>query len=149
MISFDIYAFKEFELYGSEMPQSDLDLNQIRNAGIKVIISLDDQIEDHPNFKTISEDFEHHKMYITDFDVPSNEQIEKILTVMENARNEKKPMLIHCLAGCGRTGTILALAERFMYGTQSGVEAIENVRKIRPCAVETQGQYDFVVNYER
>jgi protein-tyrosine phosphatase len=149
MMPFEIYAYKEFELFGSEMPQSEVDINQIRNAGIKVIISLDEDIEEHPDFDTIKKEFEHHKIYINDFEIPTKDQIEQILTVMEEARKKEKPILVHCLAGCGRTGLVLALAERFLYDTKDGEKAIEMVRKIRPCAIETQRQYDFVINYKR
>jgi len=44
---------------------------------------------------------------------------------------------------------MLALAERFIYGTQDGEKAIKMVRKIRPCAIETQNQYNLILEYER
>jgi protein-tyrosine phosphatase len=149
MPSFEIYAYKDSELFGSEMPETDIDLIQIRNFGIKVIISLDEDIQEHPNYNTIKDEFELHEIFVTDFEIPRIEQIEQTLNIISKAIEENKPVLVHCLAGCGRTGVMLALTERFIYGTEDGEKAIRMVREIRPCAVETQKQYDFVVNYKR
>lgn len=147
MMPFEIYAYKEFELYGSEMPESELDLDLIRNLGIQVIISLDEGIQEYPKYIAIKQEFEHHEFFIIDYEIPTNKQIKEIIDIITKAREKKKAVLIHCLAGCGRTGLILALVERFIYGTNDGKEAIAKVRKIRPCAIETQKQYNFVVNY--
>ncbi|NHK31029.1 MAG: hypothetical protein FK730_06730 [Asgard group archaeon] len=148
MMPFDIYAYKEFELYGSEMPESEIDLDLIKNLEIQIIISLDESIQQHPNYDELKKDFEHHEIFIVDFDIPTEDQIKKIIKIITKAREEKKAVLVHCLAGCGRTGLILALAEKLIYGTEDGEKAIEKVRKIRPCALETQNQYDFVLNYQ-
>ena len=88
-------------------------------------------------------------MFITDFDVPTDEQIEHFLEIVSTAISEKKKVLVHCIAGCGRTGTMLALAEKFIYGTIDGEEAIRQVREIRPCAIETQNQFNLVLHYKR
>jgi len=146
---YDIYAYKELELYGSEMPESEEDLVQIKQLGIDIIISLDNEICDHPNYKEIKTDFEHHELFITDYNIPTKKQIEQFLDIISNAIKEKKKVLVHCLAGCGRTGSMLALAERFIYGTIDGEEAIRKIRKIRPCAIETQNQYNLILKYER
>lgn len=148
MMPFEIYAYKEFELYGSEMPESEIDLDLIRNLGIQVIISLDEGIKEHPQYKEIKQEFEHHDLFIIDYEIPSQDQVREIIEIISKARERKKAVLIHCLAGCGRTGLILALAEKLIYGTKDGKEAIAKVRKIRPCAIETQKQYEFVVNYQ-
>ncbi|NHJ39900.1 MAG: hypothetical protein FK731_07690 [Asgard group archaeon] len=148
MMPFEIYAYKEFELYGSEMPESEIDLDLIRNLGIQVIISLDEGIKEHPQYKEIKQEFEHHDLFIIDYEIPSHDQVREIIEIISKARERKKAVLIHCLAGCGRTGLILALAEKLIYGTKDGKEAIAKVRKIRPCAIETQKQYEFVVNYQ-
>jgi atypical dual specificity phosphatase len=146
---YDIYEVKKQELYGSEMPETEEDLLQIKQQGIEVIISLDEGIREHPNYEEIQNDFEHHELFITDFDIPSDELIEQFLEILLSAKIDDKKVLVHCIAGCGRTGTMLALAERFIYDTLDGEEAIRHVREIRPCAIETQSQYNLVLNYKR
>jgi atypical dual specificity phosphatase len=149
MRNYDIYAYKELELYGSEIPETEDDLLQIEQLGIDVIISLDEGIREHPNYEEMKTKFEHHELFITDFDVPTKELIEQFLEIISAAQKEKKKVLVHCIAGCGRTGTMLALAERFIYGTIDGEEAIKMVRKIRPCAIETPNQQKLILEYER
>lgn len=55
--------------------------------------------------------------------------------------------VVHCLAGLGRTGTVAAclLVSR---GRGAG-EAIELVRAVRPGAVQSTAQVDFVAAFER
>ncbi len=149
MNNYDIYEYKKDQLYGSEMPETEADLLKIRQLGIDIIISLDEGIREHPFYDEIQTDFEHHELFITDFDIPQDEFIEQFLDILLTARNEKKKVLVHCLAGCGRTGTMLALAERFIYDNLDGEEAIRQVREIRPCAIETQNQINLVLNYKR
>ena len=52
-------------------------------------------------------------------------------------------ILIHCLGGCGRTGTI---ALRLM--VESGEDpsgALDRLRLVRPCAVETKAQHKWAI----
>ena len=55
-------------------------------------------------------------------------------------------VVVHCAGGCGRTGTVLAIYVRWQYGL-SGSDAIERLRKYRPCFVETQQQEQFVEGF--
>lgn len=148
-MTFDIYAYVPNELFGSEMPETEEDLLAIKDLEIKVIISLDENITALKQKSPLLSEFEHHEIFITDFDIPNNEQIEQILSIVEKAKMEKKAVLLHCLAGCGRTGLVLAIIERFIYKEKNGKKAIEKVRKIRPCALETKTQEDFVIYYQR
>ncbi len=148
-MTFDFYCFKENELYGSELPKTQEDLDYIKKQGIKIIISLEEAIKELAEHSTLKTDFEHIELYITDYGVPFTEQIEKFLEIFSKAKEEKKPVLVHCYAGCGRTGVMLALAEKLFYNTKDGEEAIRNLKKVRPCALETSEQRTLVINYKR
>lgn len=148
-MSFDFFTFKKKELYGSKLPESVEDLDVIKKEGIKVIISLEEAILEIKNNSNLANDFEHYELFITDYDIPDKKQVEEFLSILEKAKRENKPVLVHCWAGCGRTGVMLALAERFIYGVLDGKQAIENLRKVRPCAVETPSQQEFVKTFER
>ncbi|KAI1733168.1 protein-tyrosine phosphatase domain-containing protein [Ditylenchus destructor] len=67
------------------------------------------------------------------------------------AENDKKhPVLLHCSAGCGRTGTVIALdtfKELLTTGKLSKVDLkqlVIELRKQRVCMVQTPGQYQFL-----
>jgi hypothetical protein len=44
---------------------------------------------------------------------------------------------------------MLALAEIYLYGEQDGQTAINKVRSIRPCAIETDGQEALIIEHAR
>ena len=50
----------------------------------------------------------------------------------------KGRVLVHCQGGCGRSGMVL-LRLMIMYG-EPPEAALERLRRVRPCAVETEGQ---------
>ena len=52
--------------------------------------------------------------------------------------NNGDRILIHCRGGCGRSGMIV-LRIMIEFG-EDPEEALERLRKIRPCAVETEAQ---------
>ncbi|XP_040007691.1 tyrosine-protein phosphatase non-receptor type 18 isoform X2 [Xiphias gladius] len=87
-----------------------------------------------------------------DHDVPY--QATGVLDLLERARNSQgthtSPVLIHCSAGCGRTGVICALdyihdllvtkvTEDF-----SIMKIVLELRRQRPSAVQTRDQYQFI-----
>jgi len=146
-MTLDIFEVKMNELYGSELPETLEDFQIINDMGIKIIISLTEEIREYNQNEDIQSMFEFHEILLVDYSVPTDEQVKEFLAILQKSREEKKPVLIHCLAGCGRTGLMLALAERFIYGTENGQEAINNIRKVRSCAVENDMQQAFVINY--
>ena len=52
--------------------------------------------------------------------------------------NDGDKILVHCRGGCGRTGMIV-LRIMVEFGEDPD-EALERLRKVRPCAVETKAQ---------
>ncbi|MFX1262774.1 MAG: protein-tyrosine phosphatase family protein [Promethearchaeota archaeon] len=136
---FQLFEHRPGELWGASLPETINDLQQIVDAGIRVVISLESRFG-FPDFSEF--DIEHHQISIPDFDIPSEPNVREFVNIVKTALHQKKPVLVHCLAGCGRTGTMLAIAEIYLYGQTNGLDAIESVRKSRPCAVETKGQED-------
>nr|XP_046220863.1 tyrosine-protein phosphatase non-receptor type 18 [Oncorhynchus gorbuscha] len=78
-----------------------------------------------------------------------------ILEMMDMARkaqgNNTSPVLIHCSAGCGRTGVICALdyvhdllVTKQIKGDFNIMKIVVELRRQRPSAVQTKEQYQFV-----
>ncbi len=85
-------------------------------------------------------------VHITDYQPPTPEQAADAVAFIQQQRAAGRTVVVHCAGGCGRTGTILALylmaAHQF-----DGAEALERLREIRACFVETTGQEEFVLSY--
>ncbi|MGI8643347.1 MAG: dual specificity protein phosphatase family protein [Thermomicrobiales bacterium] len=75
---------------------------------------------------------------ITDMTAPSADQLRAALGFIDEQRAEGRAVVVHCLVGQGRTGTILAA-----YLIRGGVppeDALDQVRAVCPHAVENEAQ---------
>jgi len=83
---------------------------------------------------------------VADFTPPTTEQADRAVAFIRANVADGRVVVVHCLGGCGRTGTILAA---YLKRTQQidGMEAIRQLRTISPCFVETKGQEAFVREY--
>ncbi|MBO3769754.1 MAG: dual specificity protein phosphatase family protein [Thermoproteota archaeon] len=82
---------------------------------------------------------------IRDFQAPELNQLKKLIEWIESKVEANKPVLVHCRAGIGRTGTIIAA-----YLVKKGYEAkdaITTVRKFIPLALEVDEQVSVVYEY--
>lgn len=75
---------------------------------------------------------------VPDFHAPSPEQIEHCLSAIRKANEQNLGVGIHCMAGLGRTGTILAAY--FVGHGYSPADAIAHVRSLRPGSIESDEQ---------
>jgi atypical dual specificity phosphatase len=74
------------------------------------------------------------------------EQVEDFLKFAKEIRADGKKLVVHCDAGAGRTGTMLAC-----YLVSKGYDAakaIGEVRRKRPGSIETPGQEEIVIKCE-
>jgi len=115
----------------------------LKDEGVEVIISLTEA----PLGRTLIDEFgfDYHHIPVNDFTAPTAGQIDKFVGLVEKARRSDKKCVVHCLAGHGRTGTMLACY--FVSRGKSAKEAVAEVRSHRPGSVETNDQEAAVERY--
>ena len=135
----------EGEIAGMARPASSVrDFEFLKENGFEAIVSL----TEFPLSEVLIEEFgfEVKHIPVRDFEAPTLEQIEDFIAFAEKARANGKTLVVHCDAGIGRTGTVLAC-----YLVSKGYDAakaIKVVRTKRPGSIETIEQEELVIKYE-
>ena len=126
-------------------PGSAEELVWLRQQGIELLVSLTD---DPPPRRWINEAglFSIH-IPIIDMTAPTPEQIEQCLSAIERAHEKGLGVGVHCGAGLGRTGTVLACY--FVSKGMTAKNAVARVRRLRPGSIETDEQERAVEEFER
>jgi protein-tyrosine phosphatase len=84
---------------------------------------------------------------VVDMEAPTLEQVDRALSAITRANERQMGVAVHCTAGLGRTGVILACY--FVTRGLSSSNAIARVRRLRPGSIETDEQADAVVSFSR
>src|SRR5205823_2558527 len=83
---------------------------------------------------------------IADFTAPTLDQVKEAVTMISTCLDRHLPVAVHCLAGLGRTGTILAC---YLVGMEMPANnAIIIIREWRPGSIEVPEQEAVVYEYE-
>ena len=119
------------------------DLWELRDLGVSAVVSLTEQPLSSRALTTVGMDYLH--LPIPDMSPPSLREIEEFLAFSKVCIEKGNPVLVHCGAGLGRTGTMLAC-----YLVERGHEpatAICKVRAERPGSIETHEQEMAIFRY--
>jgi DNA-3-methyladenine glycosylase I len=131
-------------LAGMARPRDPQEWHMLRAAGIDAVISLTEQPPSDDVLDTVGLRTEH--VPIADFTAPTLEQAEEAVDAIDRFLAAGLPVAVHCGAGLGRTGTILA-CWLVRHGAQAQ-EAIATVRALRPGSIETAAQEAAVVAWQ-
>ena len=142
-----IYWIKKNQLAGSNCPSSVNDIQQIYSAGIKNIVSTAEIDLVQKLIKEAKIEIQQIKLPIPDFGNPRKEQIIQFAQYAHTIREKNEVLLVHCYAGCGRTGILLVIY-LMVFERLTLEDALQEVRNIRPCAVETKWQETYLQNLD-
>ena len=110
-----------------------------KSAGIDVIFNCSefDYADEVPN------GFDYHFINIPDFGIPKHAQVEKFLKLAKEYFYKGKKIVIHCIAGCGRTGVMATIWASYFGFIPEGEDPVQWIRKRRACSLESSLQVRF------
>ena len=113
-------------------------------GGVGAVVQLNE--ERYNDAKLEERGIEHIPMIYDDGSIPSSETVDKFLDLVASVRQRQKGIAVHCMAGLGRTGSLLCidLMVNFGFGAK---EAIGWHRLMRPGSVIGH-QQQFLLWYE-
>lgn len=120
---------------GSGMPTSTSEIDWIQKQGVRSIITMTENSLPESWVKNIK----YLHVPTEDFSAPDMEQIDEAVEFIQNRLENNEPVMVHCAAGIGRTGTILA-CYLVKYQKLSAKDAIQKVRKERPGSIQSESQ---------
>ena len=100
-----------------------------RSKGITTVVRLNDH--DYERSAVTAAGFDHHDLFFPDCSTPSDALVDRFLRIAEDAPGA---VAVHCLAGLGRTGTLIAMYLMKHLGFTAD-EAIAWLRIMRPGSV--------------
>ena len=134
----------EEKLAGSGIPTSFDELEWVLNQGIKSIVTM----TEHPLPENWIKEIGYLHVPTPDFTAPNMEEIDNAVDFIHNNILEEQAVMVHCAAGMGRAGTILA-CYLVKYQKYSAQEAIEKVREERPGSIQSDVQEMAITFYEK
>ena len=111
----------------------------LKDLGIEAVLTLT-EAPPLPEFEAAGLQVAHEP--IVDFAAPDAETLTRCVAFVRGAMAEGAAVVVHCHAGYGRTGTVLA-ATLVAEGVDPD-EAIATVRALRPGSLETEEQEEAV-----
>jgi len=132
------------KLAGSAIPTSIKEIDWVIEQGVKSIVTIREEPLDDDWIKNVN----YLHVMSNDMGVPEFDDLTFAVDFIHRRLNDKEPVMVHCLAGLGRTGTILA-SYLVKYENMSADEAIEKVREIRPGSIQSYPQEEIIFRFEK
>ena len=127
---------------GMALPRPE-DYATLHEAGVRAVLTL---TEEPPLGDPTEYGLASLHVPLVDFGTPTQEHLAASVAWIAEQLDADRPVAVHCLAGQGRTGTVLAawLVSEGM----DAKDAVDEVRRLRPGSIETAGQVQAILQFQ-
>ena len=132
------------KLAGSAIPTSKDEINWLHEQGVKSIVT----IREEPLDENWVGEMKYLHVHSNDMGVPTFDDLKESVDFIHNRIEDNEPVMVHCLAGLGRTGTILA-CYLIKYEKMSAEDAIQHVREKRHGSIQSFVQEELIFQYAK
>ena len=134
----------ETKLAGSGIPTSINEVQWVIEQGVKSIVTVREERLDDEWVKEVK------YLHITsnDMGVPEFVDLGSAVDFIHRRITNNEPVMVHCLAGMGRTGTLLA-CYLVKYQKMSADDAIRKVREETPGTIQSYPQEEIIFQLEK
>jgi atypical dual specificity phosphatase len=136
----------EGKLAGCGLPVTEGEFGWVVGQGIRSIVTVREIALPSDWFNGGDIDYLH--LAIEDFGAPNMEELVQAVDFIDQQISSGRPVMVHCAAGKGRTGAVLA-AYLVKKQNLTADQAIERVRGMRPGSVQSISQETAVSMYEK
>ena len=134
----------ENKLAGSAIPTSNDEVQWVIEQGVKSIVTVMEEPLDDDWVKDVN----YLHVHSNDMSIPEFNDLVYAVDFIHRRVTNNEPVLVHCLAGLGRTGTILA-CYLVKYQKMPTDEAIQKVREERPGSIQSYPQEEIIFRFEK
>ena len=134
----------EEKLAGSAIPTSKEEIDWVKQEGVKSIVTIrEERLEDE-----WIKDINYLHVHSNDMGIPEFSDLVNSVDFIHQRITNDEPVMVHCLAGLGRTGTILA-CYLIKYEDMTADDAIEKVRRERHGSIQSFSQEEIIFRFEK
>ena len=134
----------ENKLAGSGIPTSINEVQWVIEQGVKSIVTVREEPLDDDWVKDVN----YLHIMSNDMGVPEFDDLTHAIDFIHRRITNNEPVMVHCLAGLGRTGTLLA-CYLVKYQKMSADDAIRKVREERPGSIQSYPQEEIIFQLEK
>ena len=132
------------KLAGSAIPTSKDEIKWVQEQGVKSIVT----IREEPLADEWIKDVNYLHVMSNDMGVPEFDDLIHTVDFIHRRITHNEFVLVHCLAGLGRTGTVLA-CYLVKYQNMTADEATQKVREERPGSIQSYPQEEIIFRFEK
>ena len=134
----------EKKLAGSAIPTSKEEIDWVKQEGVKSIVT----IREEPLEEEWLEDVNYLHIHSNDMGVPEFDDLINSVDFLHQRITNDEPVMVHCLAGLGRTGTLLA-CYLVKHQKMLAEDAIQKVREERPGSIQSFPQEEMIFQFAK